>query len=82
MASIYPATLIINSWLLLKANFRLHKATVRPTGFRANFAALFILNFWLREFPLSAVANSFESQCQSKGANAIFLQNLSFLLKQ
>ena len=34
-------------------------------GFRANFAALFILNYWLREFLLSLISDYFELRCQS-----------------
>ena len=30
------------------------------TSFGATFAAVFVLNYWLREFPLSAFANRFE----------------------
>ena len=37
-----------------------------PTAFEATFTALFVLIYWLREFPLSAVANSFEQRCQLK----------------
>ena len=32
-------------------------------GFQRNFAAFFVLNFCLREFPLSAIANLFEFRC-------------------
>ena len=41
-----------------------------------NFAALFVLNYRSREFPLSAVADRFELRCQSKAADAIVLQRL------
>ena len=47
----------------LKSICRLHKARVCPTGFGASFAAMFVLNYWLREFPLSVVANRFELRC-------------------
>ena len=33
-------------------------------GFTETFVALFVLNYWLREFPLSAIANRFEFLCQ------------------
>ena len=36
-----------------------NKAIVCPIGFRAAFAALFVLNYRLAEVPLSAVANRF-----------------------
>ena len=53
-------------------------ATLRRTGFRANFAALFVYFYWLKEFPLLAVANLFLLQCQSKQLiDANMLQNLS-----
>ena len=41
------------------------------------FTALFVLNYWLREFSLSMIANCFELRCQSKATNAIVLQNVS-----
>ena len=41
----------------LKNTLRLQKATVCPTGFRATFATVFVLIYWLREFSLSAVTN-------------------------
>ena len=37
-----------------------------PYLFQGNFAAIFVLNYWLREFPLSAFANHFESRCEPK----------------
>ena len=40
-------------------------AKVFPTCFGATFAAVFVLIYWLREFPLSAV-NRFELRCQLK----------------
>ena len=63
---------------LYKPPMRLHKATVFPTGFRANFA-LFVLNYWLRKFLLFAVANGFQLRCKSRAADAIVLQNLPLL---
>ena len=39
------------------------KARICPTGFGATFAAVFILIYRLREFPLSAVTNRFELRC-------------------
>ena len=50
----------------LKATFCLHRARVCITGFGATFAAVFDLIYWLRELPLSAVANRFELRCQLK----------------
>ena len=32
----------------------------------AAFAAMFVLNYWLKEFPLSAFSNRFELRCQLK----------------
>ena len=55
----------------------MHKARVCPTGVGATFAACFDMNYWLREFPLSTIANRFELRCQSKATHAIVLQNLS-----
>ena len=37
-----------------------------PYWFQGNFVASFALNFWLREFLLSAFANSFELRCETK----------------
>ena len=54
----------------------MHKTPVFLSGFRPTFAALFVLNCWLRKFALFAVASSFEVQFQSKEADAIVLQNL------
>ena len=34
--------------------------------FQSNFAVMFVLNCWLREFPLSAFANGFEWRCEPK----------------
>ena len=34
------------------------------------------LNYWLREFPLPAVANSFEFACKPKVGDTIMLKNL------
>ena len=50
----------------LKTTFRLHKARLCPIGFGAAFAAVFALIYWLREFPLTAVANRIELRCKSK----------------
>ena len=36
------------------------------TWVSGHFAGLFVFNYWLREFPLSAVANLFEFRCQQK----------------
>ena len=45
---------------------RMHNKREKLPGFQRNFAALFVLNYWLREFPLSAIANLFELKCQQK----------------
>ena len=37
-----------------------------PNWFQGNFAALFVFNFCLREFLLSAFANRFELRCEPK----------------
>ena len=37
-----------------------------PNWFQGNFAAVFVLNFWLIEFLLSAFANRFELRCEPK----------------
>ena len=37
-----------------------------PFWFQGNFAATIVLNFWLREFLLSAFANHFELRCEPK----------------
>ena len=41
-----------SGWLLIQTNEVRHADL--SNGFRANFAALFVLNYWLREFFLSA----------------------------
>ena len=35
-----------------------------PYWFQGNFAVMFVFNFWLREFLLSAFANRFELRCE------------------
>ena len=57
----------------------MHKAIVCPTGFRATLAALFVLNYWLRGFPLYTIEDRFELRCQANATDFIVLQNL-FLL--
>ncbi len=52
----------------------MHKARVCPTSFGETFA-LFVLNYWLREFPLSAAANGSGLRCQSNATVAIVLQS-------
>ena len=34
--------------------------------FQDDFSGFFVLNYWLREFPWSVIANCFELRCQSK----------------
>ena len=36
----------------------MHNAPASYLGLRDDFAALFVLNYWLREFPLSATVKS------------------------
>ena len=62
-----------------RSTFRVYKAIVCRTGPRAAFPAFLVLNYWLIEFPQSAVANRFELRCQSKATDATVLQNLSLL---
>ena len=42
-----------------------HSKRASFPGFRET-AALFVLNYWLREFPLSTIENVFEFGCQQK----------------
>ena len=58
----------------------MHKAIVCPTSFKLTATALFVLNYQLRESPLFAVANRFESRCQSNTADAVVFQNLSLFI--
>ena len=58
----------------------MHDEQASCLGFTATFADLFVLNYWSREFLLSAIANRFELRCQSKATDAIVLQNLSLLI--
>ena len=37
-----------------------------PYGFQGSFAAMFVLNFWLREVLLSVFANRFELRSEPK----------------
>ena len=48
---------------------------VLPYWFQGDFAAMTFLNYWLREFLLSAFANRFELRCEP----IIVLQNLLLL---
>ena len=58
--------LSINAHVCSKTSFwNAQQANYLP-GSQINFAALFVLNYWLREFPLSAIENRFESRCQQK----------------
>ena len=65
---------------ILLLTFVTHKKGARYLGFRDTFAALIVLNYWLREFPLFAVANRFELKCESKATNASVLQNLPLFM--
>ena len=51
----------------------MHNKRVSYLGFKETLP-LFVFNYWLREFPLSAIANRFELQCQSKATHAMVLQ--------
>ena len=51
---IWSSYFVLSILLFLTTPFLVHRARVCRTGFGATFAALFILNLWLREFPLSA----------------------------
>ena len=55
-------------------------AAIFPVCFRAKFADMLVLNFWLAEFLLSAIINRFEFRYQSTGTDAIVLPNLSLLI--
>ena len=39
---------------------------ILPHWFQGNFATVFVFNYWLREFPLSAFANLFELRCEPR----------------
>ena len=39
---------------------------LKQDKFHVNFAAMCVLNYWLREFFVSAFANRFELRCESK----------------
>ena len=43
-----------------------------PYWFQGNFAVMFVLNYWLREFPLSVFANRFEFRCEPKQLNLLY----------
>ena len=58
----------------------MHKVTICPTGFSLTFVALHVLNHWLREILLLAIANNIAFQCQSKTTDAIVLQSQSCFL--
>ena len=64
----------------LKTTFHFNKARVCPFGVGATFAAVFLLIYRLREFPLSAVISIFELRCQLNQLLLLYYQNLSFLL--
>ena len=56
---------------------RIERRVVVAKYFGATFVAVFVLIYWLREFPLFAVPNRFELMCQFKVTVAIVIQNLS-----
>ena len=56
-------------------------ARVCPAGFGEAFELVFVLNYWLRELPLSEISNLFELRCESKATDAIVLRNLPLLSK-
>ena len=52
---------------LKKTSLRRHQVRILPHyWFQGNFAATFVLNYRLRELPLSAVTNRFELRCEPK----------------
>ena len=63
----------------LKSHRSLAPGESFPYWFGATFRAMFVLIHWLREFPLSAVANRFELGTSIKATVAIVLKNLSLL---
>ena len=66
----------------LKSHLLLAQGKGLPFWFEATSAAVFLLIYRLREFPLPAVANRFELRCQSKITIAIVIQNLSLFSAQ
>ena len=40
--------------------------------------ATFVLNYWLREFPLSLFGNRFEFRCEPTATESLVLQDLPF----
>ena len=63
---ICPPSFDIRSCLLLKTISGIHNRRDSYLGLRETLRLYFVLNFCLREFPLSAVANLFEFRCQQK----------------
>ena len=55
----------------------MHSNRASYLGFKEIFAAFFVSNYWLREFPSSAIVNQFELRCQSKATHAVVLRNCS-----
>ena len=44
----------------------MHTERASQVGFRDTFVTLFAVNYWLREFPWSAITNRLEFRCQRK----------------
>ena len=46
--------------------------------FQGNFVAMFVLNYWLREFLLSAFANRFELRCEPQQLLLLYYKIYSY----
>ena len=57
--------------LLLKAISGIHGKRASYLGFRATFADLIVLNYWLTEIVYSLIATYFELSCQSKATDTM-----------
>ena len=62
---VIPSSFVIRT-TSLRCHLLLAQGESLPYWFRSNFAAVFVLIYWLREFCLSAVVNRFEMRCQLK----------------
>ena len=58
----------------LKATFRLHKARVCPTDFRASLAAVFVWIYRLREFPIFYLTKSQSTESTTGIKNTVMVQ--------
>ena len=64
--NVYPPSVGVCSVLVIETTFRMHHKRASFFGFRQTFEALIVLNYWLKESPLSAIANHFEFRCPQK----------------